>query len=559
MPNSDHKGPSEGYGVPRPNPLRGFTIHNYADIYSGPTGKGSAIANPDDLIVDYPNKQLWRVIDTDYTNYTYELEDFTPTNTYNAEIRIGGCAPHKSDTFRILIDKSKHPVSLRFDGRNTVTGSDITHVRVFRGERIDSDGEVVSGYYRNGTLESDLIPLVLASKDGNKTVKSPLPGVATRDIDDGEMLTAVFYSSERGVAAIAYYYAVDTSIVMPMEKPVRQVLDVKLRSPFMSKSDDRTLKLPVNIPIDDIPLQADIQYTDGVRTINVDNTRVTLHGLKNSGSHDTFYVSSNVGLTLPLTLSYRLGRNEAYVGDDVVENVINKPYFATTEQIDGSYSVKLFVAPRWLDVDRGYRLSYYLYDLERGNVFDATPYVEAGENSQVFDPKLYNYKQRMIVRVDMSKINQNYTAHIHPQSFHISLQSPGNEPGDDFYIDYMPDGETYGEGVQALFYYSDANYWMLDVSSGCKSKAEWIKKLYDKSYPLYDRRTESEPPEPTHVQVLVGEETYTIPVDAWHQPFNINFKVSEGQQILLRWVRRTPQDELHLAMSPMLAHQKKNL
>lgn len=555
MSNDDHM-PQSKAGVPVTQPDRRFTVFDQIEIYTGPTGTGCQVANPRDLIVDYDNNTFWRVVATDYTNYTYQLEPFNPISKFNVDIEIGGCAPHLSDTFRVYIDDKKHPTSLRVDARLTVAGTDLSSVRIFRGKRIDADGEVLSAYYNAGQFVSDRIPLTLAAKEGNKTVKSILPGICTKSVDDGELLTLVFYSNNSEVVAIAYCYVVKTALVMAMDAPVKQVLDVKLISPFISKSDDTLLELPINIPLDDIPLQAEIRYTDGSRKTNIDGTSASLSGLRNSGAHDTFYISSNVGQELPLLLSYRLGRNETYVGDDLVDGVINKHYSATTLEIDGSYSVKLFVVPRWLDVDRGYRLDYYLYDLERGNVFYATPHVEVGTGSEVFDPKLYNYKQRLIVRVDLSKVSQTYNAHIHPQSFHISLQAPGNEKRTNFLIDYVHDGDTYGENVMALFHYSNVNFWKLNITCGAVSKAEWLQRLFYNSYPLYDRRSESAPPEPTHVEVQVRSTTYTIPVDAWMNEFNIDFQVDEGEIILLRWINRTPQDELHLALSPMLAHQK---
>lgn len=553
--SEDHKQPGGNYGVPDPQPDRGFTVIDKAELYVDPSHGGQMVANPRDLIIDYDLNAMWKVVATDYTNYTYELEPFHPIPTYNAKIDIGGCAPHLSDTFRVYIDDSKHPATMRIDARLLVSGSDLDSVRVFRGKRIDSQGEIISGYYKNGRIESNRIPLALAAKEGNKTVMSALPGVCISDTENGELVTLVYYAETTEVVAIAYCYVVKTAMVMAIDAPAKQVLDVKLLSPFMSKSNDRLLELPINIPLDDIPMEAEIRYTDSVRKVNIDGSRVVLNGLRNSGSHDTYYISSNAGQDIDLMLAYRLSSNETYLGDDVVDGVINKPYKASTLDIDGAYSVKLFVVPRWVDRDTGYRLEYYLYDLERGNVFYATPYIEAGENSEVFDPKLYNYKQRLIVRVDLSKVSQTYNAHIHPQSFHISLISDGDHMGTNYLIDYVHDGETYGADVFAKFYYSNINYWKLDISCGAKSKAEWLQRLYYDSYPLYDMRSESAPPEPTHVEVIVKETTYTIDVNHWMDAFNIDFQIDEGQHIRLRWIRRTPQDVLHLGMSPMLAHQ----
>lgn len=543
------------YGVPIVQVDRRFTVFNKEELYTTPTGKGSQVANPGDLIVDYINSSMERVIATDYTNYTYEVAAFNPIPVENSDSVIGGCAPSASNTFRVYINTAKHPMTMRIDGRMTIAAVDIDSVRVFRGKVIDDTGVVISGYYRDGVMVSDRIPMALVATDGNKSVKTAVAGVCTKEIENNDLVTLVYYAADGEPVAIAQCYVVKTNMVMAMEAPAKQVVSVKLISPFMSTSDDTLLQLPTNIPIDDIPLQVEVRYTDGTRRVTLDGSKARLDGLRNSGSHSTFYISSTIGQTLPLTLKYRLGSNETYLGEDLVGSVINKRYSAVTLEIDGSYSVKLFVVPRWLDVERGYRLDYYLYDLERGNVFDATAYVTKGVGGETFDPKLYGYKQRLVVRVDLSKISATYNAHIHPQSFHISLESPGNENQTNYLIDYIHDGDTYGEDIVALFRYSNTNFWTLDLSCGAASRTEWLQRLYFNSYPLYDRRSESAPPTPTHFQVLVKDKVYTRSVDTWMDSFNIEFQLTEGEVVLIKWISRTPQDELHLAMSPLLAHQ----
>ncbi|EPD0672185.1 hypothetical protein ACR46P_004777, partial [Salmonella enterica subsp. enterica serovar Chester] len=88
--------------------------------------------------------------------------------------------------------------------------------------------------------------------------------------------------------------------------------------------------------------------------------------------------------------------------------------------------------------------------------------------------------------------------------FAITLVNPGNELNTNFILEYLPDGEKYGENVWAEFKYSNVNYSEIDVSNKVSSKAEWLKLLYEPIYPLYDRRNESEPPEPTHFEIHVG-------------------------------------------------------
>lgn len=303
-------------------------------------------------------------------------------------------------------------------------------------------------------------------------------------------------------------------------------------------------------------MSGQIVYNDGTRSVPLDGTRLRLDGLRNSGAHDTYYISTIAGQTLDLLLSYRLASDESYYGADMQSGVIFKDYQATTLDVDGAYSVKLYVVPKWLDAYRGYRLEYYLYDLDRGNVFYATPWVNPAVNSAVFDPLLYGVKQRLAVTVDMSKVSSIYTSHIHVQSFAVSLLGAATVVGANFKLEYTQNQPEYGDGVWAKFYYNNITFWMLDIACGAKSKEEWLALLYWKIYPLYDRRTESNAPTPTHFEVVTKSKSYLRTIDQWLSPFHIDFQVNETEEVLIKWIARTPADDLCLGMSSMIAHQK---
>ena len=548
-----------GIGVPIVDIARRFTVWYIDEMYTGPNGKGQYIPNVNDLIIEYPPLNcMWRVTAVDYTALTFTKTLYKAVTIYNDSAEIGGCAPSSSDTFRVYVDPSKHPYTLRVDPRLKFSGLDIDHIKIFKGRDVTSNGTVLSAYFVDGVLVSNSIPLELATIDGvtNKTVKYPVPAACRELPEDGELVTIVVYSDTDEVACVAIAYVVLTNMVLAADSPSRQILDVKLVSPFLAPGDDHLLQLPVNIPLDDIPMSGQIVYNDGVRSVPLDGTRLRLDGLRNSGAHDTYYISTIAGQTLDLLLSYRMASDETYYGADMQNGVIFKDYQATTLEVDGAYSVKLYVVPKWLDAYRGYRLEYYLYDLDRGNVFYATPYVNPAVNSAVFDPLLYGVKQRLAVTVDMSKVSSIYTPHIHVQSFAISLMSAATVTGTNFHIEYTQNQPEYGDGVWAKFYYDNVTFWMLDISCGAKSKEEWLALLYAKVYPLFDRRTESAAPTPTHFEVVTKTKSYLRTIDQWVSPFHIDFQVNATEEIIIKWIARTPTDDLCLAMSSMIAHQK---
>lgn len=557
MSTTDHTNLT-GVGVPDVVKSRRFTVWHIDELYTGPLGTGQYFPNVNDLVIDYPLNCMWRISAVDYTALTFEKLLYKPVTIYNDSAEIGGCAPSSSDTYRVYVDPTKHPYTLRVDPRLKFQGSDNDHIKIFKGRDISAAGNVVSAYFKDNRYLGTEIPLELATIENttNLTVKAPVPGSISEVPADGEMVTIVVYSDTNEVACVAIAYVIVTNMVLAADNPSRRILDVRLKSPFLSPGDDHMLQLPVNIPLDDIPMSGEVVYTDGIRTVPLDGTRLRLDGLRNSGAHDTFYISTIAGQTLPLLLTYRVASDEIYVGTDLYEGVICKDYQATTLDVDGAYSVKLFVVPTWLDANRGWRLEYYLYNLDRGNVFYATPYVKPAVNAATFDPILYGVKQRLSVTVDLSRVSAMFTPHIHVQSFAISLLSPGTDNGSNFTLEYTQGSPEFGAGDIATFYYDNITYWMLDIACGAKSKTEWLQRLYWQIYPLYDRRTEANAPVPTHFEVVTKTKTYMKPIDSWLAPFHIDFQVNESEPVLLKWICRTAVDDLHLGMTCLTAHQK---
>lgn len=546
-----------GVGAPNVDINRPFHIWKLSEVYDDSTKNGVWVPNVDDLIVDLDKNFFRRVTYVNYTTFEYDWVVWKNVGEANSDAEIGGCGPHTSDSFRIYVDPSKFPMTLRVDSRLTFKGSDNDRIQIFKGTDISLNGQVISATIKNGVVAGNSIPLELAAIDHveNHTIKNAAPGHCSVEVLNGELVTIVAYGDNDQVTAIARAYIILTNMVMAAEAPARQIRKVELVSPFLSPSDDKLLELPINIPLDDIPLYYRVTYNDGIVEETIDNTRCSLTGLRNSGAHDNFYISTLSGQELDLVLSYKLARNETYVGDNLFGDTICIDYRATTLPVDGAYSVKLFVVPQWIDAARGYRLHYYLYNLERGNVFDATPYVTMGVNTPAFDPVLYGIKQHITVTCNLGQVSPVYNSHVHVQTFAITLLAQGNMRQDNYLIEYNPGQEAYGEGLAAKFDYDNVKYWRLDLTCGARDKAEWLHRMYRNIYPLFDRRTEDKAPEPTHFEIVIGDKSYMRDVNDWMTNFNIEFEIRASQHVMIRWICRTPHDDLQLGMSPLLAKQ----
>lgn len=532
---------------------RGFRVWAPDELYS--TGKPTGFCpNPGDLIKGKVMKMFDEVISVNYAMLTWETLPYGTVVIANGDNPIGGHYPLKSDKYRIYVDTTKNPATLHFHAFLTFNLPDVEAVRVFRGVKDISDtGEILSGYVKNGRVSDTYIPVRPVTDAETETqVLAPLPGFCMAPVEHGEEVTFVAYS-DTGVVMIGYARIIKTNLVMALETPARTILDIKLESPFILDPNSNVLTLPIDVPLDDIPLYGKIIYTDGSKTQPVDGSRLKLVGLRNSGSHDTFYISTNAGHNLPLVFSYKLAKGETYIGDGLVEDTIVRDYTAVTEVSKGAYAMKLFAVLRWVSSVQGFRIDYYLYNLTRGTVYDATPHV-VYTTATIFDPLLFGVKQRLNVQVDISKVNPSYRPFTFSQSLAVTLVNPGTEMNTNFFIEYLPDGLRYGEDVYAKFRYSNVTFSEVDIKCGATTQAEWLAKLFTASYPLYDRRSEDAAPAPTHFELHAGGKVFTYAVGEWLNKLVIDYKVLDGGTIVIRWICRTPTDELQLGLSPMLAH-----
>lgn len=532
---------------------RGFRIWDPSELYHQSAGTGF-VPNPGDLIKNTVTRGFDEVIAVNYATPSWTTEPYGQSQIFNQDAILGGHYPLKSDKFLAYVDTTRMPASLVMHDEILFKGPDVHGIRLFRGSDISDNGEILSGYYVGGVLTNNYLPVKTVSVAGAQTVmKKPLPGSLLASVEHGEGFTFVVYSDNDRVIAYGRGHFVKTNMVMALETPSRTVLDIKLKSPFIVDPESTVLTLPINIPLDSIPLSCEVRYNDGTKQLAVDGSRVKLNGLRNAGAHDTYYLSSNAGHTLPLVFSYKLAKGESYSGADLVGDTIVRDYSAVTEVVDGAYSMKLFVVPKWLDSNRGWRLMFYLYNLTRGEVYDATAYVNF-LGPAPFDPLLKNYKQRLNVNVDISKVNPNFRAYIHPQSFAITFMSDGTDMDTNYLLEYVHDQPSLGQGLFAEFKYSNVTYSEIDIKCGFATKQEWMNALFTPCYPLYDRRVEDAAPAPTHFEVHVGGYAYTFTIDEWSTKLVVNYKVVNHEPLIIRWIARTPTDTLQIGLTSMLAH-----
>lgn len=536
------------------DPNRGWRQWSIKEIYI-PSKDGRHVPNKDDLVLDWDEGWL-RVIDVDYTTGISVLEPWSPPKDPNAlddqDILLGAGPGTVSESYRTYIDQSVFPYRLATDRRLHLYGSSSAYVKIFAGTNIGNDGDVISMFFdTGGTLLGENIPLELvAMPDGNnRAVKTPMIGYTNREMSDGEVATIVVYDDQGHAASIAKTLIRNTSFVRSTDANKKFIRSIGIDTPFLSSSDPTLIQYPINMPVSALNLMGVVNYSDGTSMrLPVDGTKFSVLGLEN-------YVASVQGQVMPIVLSYKLGPEEFnYQSVPTTNKHITAAYRATTLRADGAYALKLYVYPVWISAIDGYRLEAFLYDMNRSVMRRVTSYMTAAFNSAAFNPILYGTVQHIGVAIDLNRIDSSYANYRHVQSFAISLLRPATDhSGDAWTIRFSNNPAiTYGGGINAKINTINQNYHEIDLTSSIATFAEWLERVFYKTEPLYDSHSETEAPEPTHFVLVVGQVETEYPIDKWDDTLVSTTMVSEGTPLYLKFLRRTPSDDLQLGVSGLV-------
>lgn len=536
------------------DPNRGYRHWLINEIYVV-GGDGRHVPNEDDSVLDW-EEGLFRVTNVDYTTGVSTLEKWEPPKNPNViddqDVLLGAGPGTVSESYRVYVDQSVFPYRLACDRRLHLYGSTSSYIKIFHGTNIGVDGDVISMFFDNGgTLLGENIPLELvAMPDGNnRAVKAPMVGYTNRQMDDGEVVTAVVYGDQGHAVSIAKMLVRNTAFVRSTDLNRKFIRSIGVDTPFLSSSDPTLIQYPINMPVDALNLMGVVNYSDGTSLrMPIDGTKFSLLGLEN-------YVASIQGQVMPIVLSYKLGVEEFnYQTVPTSNKHITAAYRATTMRADGAYSLKLFVYPVWISAIDGYRLEAYLYDMNRSVMRRVTSYIQTAFNSPAFDPILYGTVQHISLAVDLNRIDSSYANYRHVQSFAISLLRPATDhSGDAWTVQFSNNpAVVYGSGINAKVHMVNQNYWEIDLTSSIATFAEWKERVFYKTEPLFDSHTETEAPAPTHFVLVVGLTETEYPIDKWDDTLVATSMVAEGTPIYLKFLRRNPGNDLQLGVSGLV-------
>lgn len=547
--------------IPVINPNNPFAVWNITQIYNptNPVAPAVYVPNVYDLIVDY-EQGLFKVTAVDYTTGQSTYEAWTlplapPSGTDDNDVLLGAGPGTIADSYRVFVNPAVQPATLALDRRLRIYGSTASSLKIFAGTDTSVDGTIVSQYYdTNWNLLGDSIPLELVAMNNttNTAVKAPAVGYTRTKLNDGDLCTAVVYDDVGGAVSTAKFIVQNSSFIRTNEDAYKYIIAISLASPFLDPSDPTNILFPINMPVQNLPLQGVVTYSDGsTSALAVDGTKFAMAGLGN-------YIATRQGQTIPLVLIYNLSADEYnYIGTPSTNKTITQAYTATTDAVDGAYSVFMFAYPVWVNAQVGYQLQVFLYNLDRKDVYNVTSLVTADTNAATFNPLLYNVVQNLRLAVNMNQVDASYKAWRYVQTIGITLLRPGNDAsGDNWTIAFSPgQSPQYGVGVVARATYVAVNNWMLDLTCGQTSQANWLNALFFATQPLYDPMSETKAPTPNIMEVVVNNTPYEFQVSQWNQALTITQPLTEGMDIFIQWIYRDTQNDLQLGVSGLIVHQ----
>lgn len=535
-------------------PNRGFTTFHISEIYV-PGGTGLYVPNVNDLIIDY-QAGFYRCSVVDYTTGISILVPWDPPRhndlVTQEDVLLGSGPGRASESYRAYLDTSVTPFALSLDARLHLYGSGNRYIKAFRGVDISAaSGDVISRFYnQSGSYLGENIPLeIVAMEDHNNySIQTPMVFYTLTEMDDGEVVTIVVYDDAGNTRSVNYVTVKNTSFVRTVDMSLEYITDIALECPYLSSSDPTTLEIPLNMVVANIPMMGVVTYNSGrTARMNVDGTKFSLLGTEN-------FIATRAGQTVPIALSYSIGPGEhSYSMTPSVNNHITKQYQIRTANPDNAYKVKLFAWPYWVDAITGYRLKFYMTNLERNYIWDVTNKVTQGAGARAYNPLEYAALQRVTFMVNLNAVDSLFSPYNHVETFDINLSGPPNDSLTTFWnAGYEPNqNPAYGTNTFATVHYNAVNSYTVNVSSGATTQAQWLDRLYYRTLPLLDGFAEEVPLLPTHFYVTSGNQRVLYPIAQWGTALAMTDGPETGQNVYIEFIRRISGTDLQLSTAAL--------
>lgn len=559
--------------VPVENPDGLWTTWALQQLFMGANTPGAQVpggavprwvGKVNDYVVDYDTDERWKITALDVTTLAPTLTSITPVinpgDLDTTDLLFGVGPGTDADTYRCYIDQSVLPFKLVVDQRLSVNSVLTKYAKIFQGSQLNGTAKVISAFYdASGNFLGDSVPLELVAMPNgqNYAVKTVQPCYTKVPLADNDKVTVVFYGDDGGVVSTRQLLVMNTAFIRSSDASLKYITGISLESPWLSSADPNTIQYPINVPIVGWNMFGVVHYSDGSKLrMPVDGTKFKVMGLRD---FEATIVGQEIGFTLQYTFSADEVFYDAQTGSPTGDKFKNEGYKAIVENSDGAYTVKLYCVPHWDTTTSQYFLDWYLYDLDRDLSVLVTPYV-AYQSQRGFDGTQtgFGLNQSIQVAIDLSNVNGQYKKFIFTQTLQIVLlRAATDHSGDPWVIYYSPSQTTpYGTGLKAKVNFVNQNLKYVDVSQGAADQATWLNQVLSDALPLYDPRAEPTYPTPNMFAFVMSDGTeLDFPISQWSAQNVISNALPDASTLYLKFFKRTPENDLQIAMCPMTVQQ----
>lgn len=537
-------------------PTAGFRLWLLSQIWMGPgtPGLNHYVPNVNDRVIDDDTNAWSKVTAIDPTTFVSTLlpiANATPDTQYTAAEQLISPDPRNPQSTMLLwVNTKVSPNEANIDERNLVFGTESKYAQFYVGSKTDGSATIFSAMYdSSGNLLGQNVPLVALNPPDN-TIKSCPAFKTTVALADGEIVTMVEYSESGIVTARQQLRVINSTFIRAMELGTKYITSISLISPWIDDTDPLLIKFPLNQLISAMNLIGVIHYSDGsTRQLPVDGTKFRIMGIEPQ------FVSTIIDQKFPAVLKYTMDADEVAYGVTVGQtNFITQDYTVQSVAPDGQYTVKLYAYPVWVDAVTGYRLDWFLLNLDRNiwyRVTNLVNYVKA------LNPTLYGVKQTIQVSIDLSEVNGTFKEYTFTQTVGITLMSRGDQQQTNWTIAFDPSqSPEYGINVKAVSTVNAAQLSTLDISQGLELLTDWLNLVFLNTKPLTSSAIEVSIPDPTHFQILTDQDAIQeFTIDQWNKSIQIPYVFTPYSTMYIRFIKRVANNDLILSIAGMEVFQ----
>lgn len=541
---------------PDKNPNRRFQWFALSEIYTGSGGTGAWVPNPNDLVWSM-SLGVMVVDDVDYTTGISTLVSINLGRVGGganpSDVLLGLGPESASQAQRVYIDTSVIPHRMCTTALFQLSGSDLTHVKIFNGNDIEDSPEVISAMFDGaGNFISENVPLEMVQQDNmtNIAIKTPVSAYSTRSLNNGDMVTLVAYTSSGAIRLIYRLKAVVTNFIRSSNASQKYITSIELVSPLISATDSSVIEVPVNMTVQSGMFMGRVHFSDGTfNTLPIDGSKFSLLGI-------TAFIASVPNAWGDAVLGYKLGANEFAFGvtAPIPDTMLPRPYRIKTVAADNLYTVKIFAVPKWVTSGTPHwALDFFLYTLDRDTIYAINSHISYSTVYPAFDGAMIAGVQTIQVSVNMKDIG-SFPYYLHSQIIKVTLNSVASDSLANGYTTIVySDGLSYGVGKTANVYTDsvDPAKKNMNIANGFTNLTDWLHDMFYELAPLYVTGAEQQAPAPTHVRLRVDSTFYrVVPIASVLTPIlNVDIPSHQGRNLRLEFISRDGSVDKELAIA----------